>query len=219
MPAWIARPGRALGLLEALGVWAVVLAVLSERVVEARGSAHFTASVLFIGAMAAVMCWEHERPRGLLAFVRADRWQVWLPALPVVFWMALESPISAWLLPVVAAGILASAAAAAWQLVLARRAATWVTGQLRVTGDGARLETETATFILDRAPYGLEDGDSLTLPQVEIIPTEAGPYRTGRAIGRAPEVWRASGQEIARRLALRGVVLLVWAGALTFWMV
>lgn len=219
MPAWIARPGRALGLLEALGVWTVVLAVLTERVVAANGSARFIAAVFFIGAMVGVVCWEHERPRELLAFVRAERWQVWLPALPVVVWMALEGPVERWQLPIVVTGAVASVFAAAWELTLARRAATWISGALRLTADGARLETERAVFLLAKAPVGVEDGELLTLPRLDLVSSAAGPYRTGRAIGRAPELWRASAPDIARRLTLRGLVLLAWSAALTFWLI
>ena len=203
MPAWIARPGRALGLLEALGVWTVVLAVLTERVVAANGSARFIAAIFFIGAMVGVVCWEHERPRELLAFVRAERWQVWLPALPVVVWMALEGPVERWQLPIVVTGA----------------AATWISGALRLTADGARLETERAVFLLAKAPVGVEDGELLTLPRLDLVSSAAGPYRTGRAIGRAPELWRASAPDIARRLTLRGLVLLAWSAALTFWLI
>lgn len=70
-----------------------------------------------------------------------------------------------------------------------------------------------------RSPRGTRAGDPLTLPRLRVGAGEgAGPYRTGRAVGHAPEVLRADGRVLARRLMLRGAALTGWAAATAVWL-
>lgn len=208
----IARPGRALALLEGISVGVPVLYLLAQRVApteHAHPIAMLVGHLAIVAGPIAVVLWARGEADGLLECAR-ERGR-WVP--PVVLGLLFATGAlswSEWQGPVAGLAVLGALVGAAWYLHLAWRASRWVHGRLAI-GTEVRLVAPGTTYVLGRAPVGSEDGDHLTIPEVQVDEPDAGPYRTGRPIGWAPEVLPIPRRALTSRLVMRGVALGFWA--------
>jgi hypothetical protein len=206
--------------LEVLAAWPLTAwpAAFASELFETGDPGYVTIGAMTLGAFTA-SAWMVAGSRPASLVDHALRWPLWW--LAALLWPGLQLVWGVrWTGPGVQGAmqvaLVASTVAGLWQLELARRARRWTSGQLRID-ETVRLEAPGVTYLLEAPPSGAADGEWLTLPEIEVHAADAGPYRTGRPLGHAPEILRVRGRKLVARLALRGATLLVWS-ALTAWL-
>ncbi len=219
MGEWIVRPGRGLSFLEALAMWPLwLLTVGLGHTMSGPCMPSAALPALFIGAPILFAAHVTAADRDIASVTRRSHglWIVLVVVAPIaMLGGARASGYERW---IIVLGVLAALAAGLWQLELARRARRWVSGRLRCSEEGARIEAPRAIYLLAAVPSGAFEGDWITLPRVVVDESpNAGPYRSGRTSGRAPELIRGSAREMAHRLAIRGALLLAWAVLSALW--